>query len=906
MPSLYETTAPTGEVSSSNFTTLYNASGLAVPNAGAGSVTGNLNVSGNLTVQGTSQLIGAVVIGSTLSTPNYQFPLADGDTDQVLVSDGNGNLYWDDVQNIPGAAYSISATTATGGANLTLADSAGGTDSVKFAAGTNVTVTRTDANTITISSSADDIPDGTAQGQVLYWDGSAWTANSTITSLATANRFTTELKNSSKSFSGSAVFRRNYASSTYVEGDASSVIFQVDSDSQAIVPVGTIGYNYSTTNPALSAYVSTDSFATSTEIAKINLTNVEFNGTNLYLNKNHTGAPSSNAAIIVERGSSTDATLTWNESNDQWELNNQLYITSGNLYLNGDVIGINQNDDAVDSYLYMKGSSEYLKWNNTDTRFELSDQLYSSQTDVPAIFEAQTTTAQASSESVIALQLIERVTDAGSNSTNDAGPAIQFARTSGASGGPTASFAEIGANYFGVTNTAEMNFWWSNDNFTETSPGTYPGTYTMLRLGSNDSNFLNNSLYVDYSAQGATAKTATSITGGNTLVFGSAHGFTAGQRIYYTSATQNGLTQNTYYYVLSSGLTSTQCQIALVSTGSALALTNGTGLSLAFYNLINRVGINTGSPAYTLDVDGDVNVTGDIYVSGYQIDINSPAAGQVITFDGTKFINNSVVSATNIADRFTAELQNSTSGVSGVLAARKNLTSTPYANVDGSSVVFQVDSNSQAVATFASVGARYDATTPSIGLSVSTNNFTTSTTVAGFDAGAAELSATTLTLNSNHTGAPTLDASIIVERGSSTDANITWDETNDRWTTSNDLAIQPGTTTQIALYLGDNASVASALTTTTSTSTTAVASTTRNTLTGTLSIKDTVTNALHTVSFTALRNGATALLTTYGELYTASALATFTADISGGSVRLLATPASSNNTTFTVVRTGIN
>lgn len=825
MPSLYETTAPTGEVSSSNFTTLYNASGLAVPNAGAGSVTGNLNVSGNLTVQGTSQLIGAVVLGSTLSTPNYTFPLPDGSTDQVLVTDGSGNLYWTDVTAIPGAAYSISATTATGGANLTLADSAGGTDSVKFAGGTNITVSRTDANTITISSSADDIPDGTAQGQVLYWDGSAWTANSTITSLATTNRFTTELKNSSKSFSASAVFRRNYASGTYVEGDPSSVIFQVDSDSQATLPIGTIGYNYSTTNPTLSAYVSTDGFATSTEIAKINLTNVEFNGTNLYLNKNHTGAPSSNAALIVERGSSTDASLTWNETNDQWELNNQLYITSGNLYVNGEVAGVNQDSTAVDSYIYLKGSTQYLKWDNTNTRFEFSDQLFITNTSQAAILERQTTTGQTSTESVPALQLIERVTDAGSNATDDAGPGIMFGRTSGAVGtGTTVNFAEIGANYYGSTNTAEYRFLWSDDNFTETSPGVYPGTYTLLRLGSDNANFQNNSIYVDYSTAGAA-----------------------------------------------------------------------------------QIGINTGSPAYTLDVNGDVNVTGDIYVSGYQIDINSPAAGQVITFDGTKFINNSVVSATSSTNRFTAEYQNSTSGVSSALLVRKNFTSTPYASGDGSSVVFQVDSNSQAVSTFASVGARYDATTPSIGLSVSTDNFTTVTPVAGFDAGAAELSATTLTLNSNHTGAPTQDASIVVERGSSTDANITWDETNDRWTTSNDLAIQPGATTQIALYLGDNASVASALTTTTSTSTTSVASTTRNTLTGTLSIKDTVTNALHTVSFTALRNGATALLTTYGELYTASALATFTADISGGgSVRLLVTPASSNNTTFTVVRTGIN
>ena len=40
MPSLYDTTATVGEVSSSNFTTLYNSSGLSAPNAGGGAVGG--------------------------------------------------------------------------------------------------------------------------------------------------------------------------------------------------------------------------------------------------------------------------------------------------------------------------------------------------------------------------------------------------------------------------------------------------------------------------------------------------------------------------------------------------------------------------------------------------------------------------------------------------------------------------------------------------------------------------------------------------------------------------------------------------------------------------------------------------------------------------------------------------
>jgi hypothetical protein len=53
-----------------------------------------------------------------------------------------------------GTTYGVSAEVTSGGANLRLTGSDSSTDDVKFASGTNVTVTRTDANTITISSTA--------------------------------------------------------------------------------------------------------------------------------------------------------------------------------------------------------------------------------------------------------------------------------------------------------------------------------------------------------------------------------------------------------------------------------------------------------------------------------------------------------------------------------------------------------------------------------------------------------------------------------------------------------------------------------------------------------------------------------------------------------------------------------
>lgn len=49
--------------------------------------------------------------------------------------------------------YTISAETASGGANLRLTGSDASTDDVKLAEGSNVTITRTDANTITIAAS---------------------------------------------------------------------------------------------------------------------------------------------------------------------------------------------------------------------------------------------------------------------------------------------------------------------------------------------------------------------------------------------------------------------------------------------------------------------------------------------------------------------------------------------------------------------------------------------------------------------------------------------------------------------------------------------------------------------------------------------------------------------------------
>lgn len=1108
MPSLYETTAAVGDVASSNFTTLYNASGLTVPNAGAGSVSGNLLVGGNLTVNGTSLLQGAVTLGSTLSLPNYTFPAPDGSNYQVLATDGSGNLYWSDVTAIPGADYNISATTATGGANLTLSNTSGSVvDNVKFAGGTNITVSRTDANTITISTTADDIPNGTAAGQVLTWNGSAWTANNVVTSLNAADRFVAEYKNTTASSTSTGLFRRNFGSTAYSAGNLNTIQFQFDSDSQATASVGTIGFEYDAANPALEVFTSTNNFASSTNIATINATNIEFNGTNLYLNKNHTGAPSSNAAIYVERGSSTDASLTWNEAVDQWEFTNNLFV-QGNYGQNGDSLQINADNTAVDSNLYFKGTVQYLRWNNTLQRFEFSDSIFNSTaTEPPAQFERKTTLAQtSSSEMPNALRLTERVTDAASNNTDNGGSSILFSRTSGASGGAEKLYALVGARYYGTTNTADLSFQWSSDNFTETSPGVYPNTYQLLRLGSISSEFFNDSLYINYNTPGsalvgvntdtpaytldvngdasvsgdiyisgyqvdinspqagqpiafdgtkfvntntlaytdsayrtqiradigtagrtatavtlfndtgATAygqndgsgfgigidsdsqspsifatmtgsydaignhqfrfntstnnfaiDTATSITGGNTLVFSAAHGFSAGNRLLFTSNTSNGLVTGTYYYVLATGLTATQCQVSLTQGGSAVALTNGTGLNLVFNTSVriiqaDQTNFELAAQNILLNAANSGVAAGNAQIA---VERGSTGADATLTWSETNGrweFGQSVYSASNIAAAGNVAVNRDASNANAVVVFYKPTTGTetiqwnkdnnrfelttdvytPQATIgviDINRNTGQIDTNSGSNLTLDSDGGtvfvndnlNVDAgtlyvdagnnrvgvvnTNPQVALHVGGDIWGSNIVALG----------TVLATNgnliqfNNEATAPAGDCFLRVASGVSAgvSSDIKWNDTTKRWQSTVDGSTYLNlpnqnldTTDDVAFSQVTLDSTATYNTQTTVTSSTTpgqqISSTLRTTQKVVITITDNVTGHMHVLEALAFQHSGTAYLTTYGEMYTNAALATFTADVNAGNIRILATPASGNLTTFKVARVSVD
>ncbi len=61
----------------------------------------------------------------------------------------------------------------------------------------------------------------------------------------------------------------------------------------------------------------------------VNTETINLADNNIVLNSNHTGTPTQNAGITIERGTSTDKVFQWNESSNYWEFDDNI-IVSGN------------------------------------------------------------------------------------------------------------------------------------------------------------------------------------------------------------------------------------------------------------------------------------------------------------------------------------------------------------------------------------------------------------------------------------------------------------------------------------------------------------------------------------------------------------------------------------------------
>jgi len=348
MPSLYQATPETGTVSSANSTSLYSnttdfttgivTSSVSSVNGGLGvtvnPITGNVLVSIGQDVATTANVTFADVTATgNLSNAYYTLANALGTNGQVLTTDGAGTTTWTTpsslglVSSVTGSGAGISVSPTTGAVIVS------NTGVTSVVAGTNISISGA-TGAVTINSTSASVPSGTAKGQVLFWTGSAWTANSTITTDTTAARL--RLVNNVSGDVTAVDLLKQYTT-TLADGSAVAQLFGF-TDGSAVTPPTNPIYTHRTRSEYDTAgnYIyriqtdPTGNFASgsTTITAQLNLDNdvLSIVGNEFILNKDVTGAPTENGIFKVERGTSTDATMTWNETDDRWDFTDNVSI----------------------------------------------------------------------------------------------------------------------------------------------------------------------------------------------------------------------------------------------------------------------------------------------------------------------------------------------------------------------------------------------------------------------------------------------------------------------------------------------------------------------------------------------------------------------------------------------------
>lgn len=306
----------------------------------SGNAITSTNVNGNITI--TPNGTGSIVLDG------QSWPQTSGTADYFLKTNGAGTTSW---AAVPSGTFTISDGTAT--------DVFSTGDTLLFSAGTGITTAVTD-NTVTISYSGN-VPAiydnaGTpalvagitaAEVRTLIDVDAAGTDNSTNVTLAgtpdyitiTGQVITRGLINLTTDVTG-ALPNGNLANSSVTIGSTNIALGATSTTLAGLtgvtvdnITIGIAGTGEITTT---AGNLTLDS-ATGTTVIDDNLTvsgNLTVNGTlttvnstevNLgdniiVLNAGETGVPSANAGFEIERGTSTNVTLRWNEVSDKWEV----------------------------------------------------------------------------------------------------------------------------------------------------------------------------------------------------------------------------------------------------------------------------------------------------------------------------------------------------------------------------------------------------------------------------------------------------------------------------------------------------------------------------------------------------------------------------------------------------------
>jgi hypothetical protein len=189
--------------------------------------------------------------------------------------------------------------------------------------------------------------------------------------------------------------------------------------------------------------------------------------------------------------------------------------------------------------------------------------------------------------------------------------------------------------------------------------------------------------------------------------------------------------------------------------------------------------------ARTITVAGDVTATATSFDGSADITLTTAQAA------------NSVDLGTHTTGNYVEQGATSGNGISGSVNSEGGtftVTSNATNSNTGSTIVFRDGSGNFSAGTItasltgnvtgnvASTGSNTMASLTTTGNVIVGGDLTVSGTTTTVDTETLLLADNLITLNHNETGTPSQDAGIEIERGTSTNKTLVWDETNDRWT----------------------------------------------------------------------------------------------------------------------------